>query len=104
MRTESSAKENIAPGIVCTAPWRLTKVTPIPNYVLSVEFIDGTQGIVEMSRLIMSDNGGVFKVLKDKNLFNQVYLEYGVATWPGQIDLAPDAMYEEIKDTGTWTL
>jgi hypothetical protein len=31
-------------------------------------------------------------------------LEYGAVTWPGEIDLAPDAMYEEIKQNGTWAL
>jgi len=25
-------------------------------------------------------------------------------TWPGEIDLAPDAMYEGIKATGVWVL
>ena len=47
---------------------------------------------------------GVFTVLKDVRLFNQVHLEHGVATWPGEIDLAPDAMYDEIKLHGEWVL
>jgi len=25
-------------------------------------------------------------------------------TWPGEIDLAPDAMYREIKKAGKWVL
>ena len=54
MRTKSVTKENIAPGIVCTAPWRLTKVKPLPNYELEVEFNDGAHGFVEMVKLIMS--------------------------------------------------
>jgi len=29
---------------------------------------------------------------------------YGAVTWPGEIDLAPDAMYAEITATGAWTL
>lgn len=104
MRTKSITKENITPGIVCTAPWRLTKVKPLSNYELEVEFIDGTQGFVEMVALIMSDKAGVFAALKDKNLFNKVYLEYGVVTWPGEIDLAPDVMHNFIKQNGRWVL
>jgi len=104
MRTKSITKENIAPGIVCIAPWRLTKVTPLPNYELEVEFNDGTHGFVEMITLIMSDRAGVFAALKDKNVFNQALLEYGVLTWPGEIDLAPDAMYDAIKQKGRWVL
>lgn len=52
MRTKPVTKENCTPGIVCTAPWRLTKVKAMPNYELEVEFIDGTHGFVEMIRLI----------------------------------------------------
>ncbi len=104
MRKKSITKENIAPGIVCTAPWRLTKVKPLPNYELEVEFNDGVHGFVEMIKLIFSDKAGVFVVLKDYDFFNKAYLEYGVLTWPGGIDLAPDAMHDAIKQKGRWVL
>lgn len=104
MRKQSVTKENIAPGIVCTAPWRLTKIKPLPNYELEVEFNDGAHGFVEMVKLIMSDKAGVFAALKDRDLFNKAYLEYGVLTWPGEIDLAPDAMHDAIKQKGRWIL
>ena len=104
MRKQSAAKENIAPGIVSTAPWRLSKVKPLPNYELEVEFNDGLHGIVEMVRLIMSDKAGVFAALKDQDLFREVHIEYGVVTWPGELDLAPDAMHDAIKQKGRWVL
>ncbi len=104
MRTKSIAKEDIAPGIICKAPWRLTKVKPLENYELEVEFNDGTHGFVEMVKLILSDKPGVFAVLQDKDLFNKAHLEYGVVTWPGEIDLAPDAMFDAIKQKGRWVL
>jgi hypothetical protein len=104
MRTESITEKNLASRIVCTVPWRLTKVKPLANYKLEVEFIDGTHGLVEMQHRIMSSNAGVFAILQDVRLFNQVYLEYGAVTWPGGIDLAPDAMYDEIKRSGKWVL
>lgn len=100
MRTKPSTEKNISPRIVCTAPWRLTKVRPYSNYTLEVEFIDGTCGVVEMSELVKSDKAGVFTVLKDLNLFNQVYVQHGVVTWPGEIDLAPEAMHDAIKHYG----
>ncbi len=101
---QSVAKENISPGIVCSAPWRLTKVKPLPNYELEVEFNDGVHGYVEMIQLIMSNKAGVFAALKDLDLFNQAHLQYGVLTWPGEIDLAPDAMHAAIKLNGRWVL
>lgn len=104
MRKKSNPEKNISPRITCTAPWRLTKIQPLPNYSLEVEFTDGTHGFVEMAALIMSDKAGVFAALKNRALFNQVHLEYGVATWPSEIDLAPDAMYQEVKSKGRWVL
>ena len=89
---------------MCTASWRLAKVKPLANYKLEVEFIDGTRGYVEMSHRVMSNKAGVFAALKDIHLFNRVHFEYGAVTWPGEIDLAPDAMYDEIKRHGEWVL
>jgi hypothetical protein len=45
-----------------------------------------------MSNFIFSDEAGVFAALRDETLFAQVHLELGVVTWPGEIDIAPDAM------------
>jgi hypothetical protein len=104
MRATSGTEENTAPNVICTSPWRLTKVTPLANYRLEVEFIDGTHGIVEMSHRVTSDKAGVFATLKDINIFDQVHLEHGVATWPGEVDLAPDVMHDEIKFHGKWVL
>ena len=104
MRRESTPKENPSLGVAYTSPWRVTKVTPLANYSLEVEFVDGTCGIVEMFYLIMSDKAGVFSKLKSTEVFNQVYLEHGAVTWPGEVDLAPDAMYDEILQHGKWVL
>jgi len=34
-------------------------------------------------------------------MFAKVYLEHGALTWPGGIDMAPDAMYQRIRESGT---
>ena len=69
-----------------------------------MRFIDDTTGEVDLSKLVMSDSAGIFAALRDPALFAQVYLEYGAVMWPGEIDLAPDAMYDEIKKQGRWVL
>lgn len=104
MRKKSVAKQNSASGITCTAPWRLTKVVPLPHYQLEVVFNDGTCGRVDMTQLINSNHAGVFATLRDKDCFNKAHLEYGAVTWPGEIDLSPDAMYDAIKEHGCWIL
>jgi hypothetical protein len=48
------------------------------------------------------DNAGVFAALRDPVEFGRVSVLSGAVTWPGEIDLAPDSMYEEIKKNGQW--
>jgi hypothetical protein len=33
---------------------------------------------------------------RDEQFFGQVFIDYGAVAWPGEIDLAPDAMYAQI--------
>jgi hypothetical protein len=39
---------------------------------------------------------GVLAPLRDERFFEQVFIDYGAVAWPGEIDLAPDAMYAEV--------
>ena len=85
-------------------PWRVVEVAPFENYRFSVRFIDGMTGTVDMSKLIASPHAGVFAALADPAYFAQVFVEEGVVTWPGELDLAPDAMHTEIQKHGKWIL
>jgi hypothetical protein len=104
MCSKTNTAENCSAGIIPTATWRVAEVTVLTGYQLRVRFLDGLEGSIDMSRLIFSDKAGVFAVLRDPTLFAKAYLELGVVTWPGEIDLAPDAMYHEIKENGEWML
>ena len=44
------------------------------------------------------------EVSNGRELLTKAYLDSGVVTWPGNIDIAPDAMYREIKQHGQWVL
>lgn len=85
-------------------PWRVAAVAPLENYALRVQFADGLEGEVRMRELILSDRAGVFFSLRDPDIFNAVFVESGAVTWPGDLDLAPDAMHDEIQAQGTWVL
>lgn len=39
---------------------------------------------------------GVLAPLRDACFFEQVFIDCGAVAWPGEIDLAPDAMYLQI--------
>ena len=81
--------------------WTVISVEPKPPLALAVRFSDGTMGTV---RFELSHLNGVFEALRNPDIFRQVRVEFGTVSWPGEIDLAPDAMYREIKQTGEWVL
>ncbi len=93
-----------APLIRPRMPWRVASATALAGFRLRVRFLDGTEGTVDMHSLVHSANAGIFAALADPGWFAQVFVEYGVVTWPGEIDLAPDAMYRSIKASGEWVL
>lgn len=87
------------------ANWSITHFKVLPEYKISVTFTDDTSGIADLSpRLSQGPLGDGFDALCDKQVFSAVYLEHGALTWPGDIDLAPDAMHERIKASGVSVL
>lgn len=85
-------------------PWRVVEVRALADFSLYVRFVDGLEGEVDMAALIHSPTAGVFAQLSDSSRFAQVFVEHGAVTWPGEIDLAPDAVHTEIKKHGKWVL
>lgn len=106
MRPPADAEEDrpvgLTPPIRASAPWRLASVEALPGFRLRVRFNDGTEGSVELAGFLNSPSAGVFTALRDESLFRQARIALGAVTWPGELDLAPDAMHREIKEHGTW--
>jgi uncharacterized membrane protein len=82
----------------------VTRVEALTGLRLRVAFVDGLTGIVDLSGMVQSPQAGIFAALADPALFAQVRLDYGAVTWPGDLDLAPDAMYTAIQERGEWRL
>ena len=87
-----------------SVPCRVTNVAPLSGYRIAVNFVDGITGVVHMKTRVKSSKAGVFAALRDLAIFNKVHVELGVVTWPGEVDLAPDAMYAELAAHGEWHL
>ena len=108
MPSEQKPKADSAAGIVPRpnpqSNWRVLSVQALPDYRLHVVFRDGTRGEVRMKNLLDAPDtpGTVFEALRDPVLFSQVGVEFGAVTWPNGTDLAPDAMYDEIRARGYW--
>src|SRR5689334_12615866 len=69
----------------------------LPDFQIDVEFADGTRRRFDYSELIHADDAGVLVAFRDMDVFNAVYIDHGAVTWPGEIDVAPDAMYGRLK-------
>lgn len=105
MCAQAVSEENHPVGVTCPrSPWRVEAVEAIGGYRLKVRFFDGTTGIVDLSARVRSPHAGVFAALADPARFAEVFVSFGVVTWPGEIDLAPDAMYRAIRTAGHWIL
>lgn len=103
MRDETPAREDRAVGLNASVPWHVTSVRALPQYMLAVRFADGTEGTVDLWRLALGTRPGVFGALRDPAFFALATVEDGVVSWPGELDLAPDAMYDAIRARGSWT-
>ena len=100
--TQDDRAASVTPPVRPVAPWRVLEVKALPDDRLFVRFVDGLTGIVDLSALIASPKAGVFARLRDRSLFEQARVEMGAVVWPGELDLAPDAMHAEIKKHGRW--
>ena len=103
MRERSDPEADSTAGI-SNVPWVVVEVRALPNYRLHVRFIDGTEGVVDASRMLLAEYAGVFFPLRDPARFAEVRAQDGFVAWPGDLDLAPDAMYDELKRNGLWVL
>lgn len=83
-----------------TAPWRIREFHILSDRTLQVRFQDDLTGTVDLSALLDGEHPGIFASLRQPKLFNQAYLDNGAITWPGELDLAPDAMHEQIALNG----
>ena len=81
-------------------------VIALPDARLQVTFVDGTGGEIQMKRFLSESGvyGTIFEPLRNPAIFVQAKVVLGAVQWPNGADLAPDAMYDAIRERGVWTL
>ncbi len=73
---------------------RPTHVEALPGYRIHLTYADGAEGVVDLSANV---GRGVFAALSDEAFFRTVHLgQYGQIAWSDDIEICPDAAYEEI--------
>lgn len=73
------------------------EVKTLEDYQLHLQFDDGTDGNVDISKLVPFK--GVFEPLRDKEYFARVFVNSDIGTicWENGADLSPAYLRENIK-------
>lgn len=71
---------------------KVTDAKPLRGMMMLVTFSTGEKRLFDASLL----TGGAFEPLKDEKIFSSPSLFHGVITWKdGEIDIAPETVYED---------
>jgi hypothetical protein len=71
---------------------RTVKIEPTNDYCLRVFFSNGKIKIYDVKPLL---NDEVYAPLKNKSLFDSVYVACSSAAWDDDIDICPESLYWE---------
>lgn len=69
----------------------VVRVEPKPDYKLFLEFENGEKRVFDMAPLM---DKKPFVQLKGSPLFIRARVDYGTVVWPGDIDIAPETLYD----------
>ena len=74
---------------------RVTRVQAGEFFRVTLSFVDGSEGTVDLSSWI-AGRRGVFAALQDPTMFARVAVdqEAGTIVWPNGADLDPDMLFE----------
>ncbi len=71
---------------------KVTAVKPCPDYRLFVTFLNGENKYFDMRPYL---HYPVFRKLENPGFFALASVDYGTVTWPGDIDIAPETLFDE---------
>jgi len=69
----------------------VTFVRPRDDFHLELKFSTGESRLFDMRPYL---DKGVFRRLQDLVLFKQAYVAFDTVCWPGDLDIAPDTLYD----------
>jgi hypothetical protein len=72
---------------------KVQEVKYISDYIISIKFDDGVNGIIELNDLVQK---GIFKVLQDKNQFAKVYTNGYSIAWSNELEIDATTIYSEL--------
>lgn len=85
-------KDGIAYAGEKTPAIKVSGIRPMEDFFLWIRFSTGEVRVFDLKPLLDSP---AFAPLKDKAVFQGVYIDYGVAVWmDGDVDIAPEYLYQ----------
>ena len=69
----------------------VTAVHPRPDFHLDLEFENGERRRFDMRPLLTMKP---WRRLSSAGLFERARVDYGTVVWPGEIDIAPETLYD----------
>lgn len=69
----------------------VTAVEAHPDFLLDLEFENGERRRFDMSPYL---HYPIFRRLENPGFFSLARAEHGTVVWPGDIDIAPETLYE----------
>lgn len=72
----------------------VVRVEANPDYTLFLEFENGEKRIFDMAPYM---DKKPFVQLKGSPLFGKASVDYGTVVWPGNIDIAPETLYDRSR-------
>ena len=81
---------------------KVTRLEKLGGFQLRVRFSDGSEGEHDFTAMV-NEPGPMLEPLRDAAYFARVFLEFGAPTWPNGFDMAPDALYEDMRKAGQLT-
>lgn len=69
----------------------VTQVSAREDYTLELKFNTGETRVFDARPYLEK---GVFTRLKDPTLFKQAYVAFDTVCWPGNLDIAPETLYD----------
>lgn len=70
---------------------QVRSVKPTPDFLLRLVFSNGEQRQFDMRPYLRYP---VFRRLENPGFFSLAHIDYGTVVWPGDIDIAPETLYD----------
>lgn len=72
----------------------IINVKPLTNYELKLTFENKEERIFDIKPYL---DKGIFKELKNQNIFNSVHISFDTIQWSNKADIDPETLYKDSK-------